>query len=199
MDKIRLDNVPLSPCYALVTSDCASASPGPVFAVFVRRMMTGTHRLAVKVHVGGHTVEILPDESGRRKQLSVKANDLDVDVQNSTYSLPDLGTSSKAAVLTVRYQSPVYVISSPGAGLLIHYSGSHVAVYPSGHHKKRLCGLCGNFDGEPDRTKEWTSLAGCALVPDDQQGHRQLAAAFTLGGQRCVPDQEKALPTCDSQ
>jgi hypothetical protein len=39
--------------------------------------------------VGGHTIEIMPDESGRRKQFTVRANDLEIDVSNNSYTLPE--------------------------------------------------------------------------------------------------------------
>lgn len=84
-----LDNVQLpttfTPCYTLVSTDCGSNTQ---YAVFVRRT-TGPHRLAAKVQVGGHTIEILPDESGRRKQFTVRANDLEVDIKNASYNLPE--------------------------------------------------------------------------------------------------------------
>ncbi len=43
----------------------------------------------VRVNVGGHNIEITPDESGRRKQFSVRANDLEVDVNDKSYTLPE--------------------------------------------------------------------------------------------------------------
>lgn len=83
----------------------------------------------------------------------------------------------------VRYQAPIYVISSPGAGLLVHYSGSHAAVFPTWLHKNQHCGLCGNFDGETDR--EWVSPQGCVL-----KDPKQLIASYTMG-QTCYSSQEK--------
>ena len=85
-----LDNVTWSnsftPCYSLVSSDCGSS---PLFAVFGRQTAGGSHPLALRVNVGGHNVEITPDETGRRKEFSVRANDLEVDVVNNAYSLPE--------------------------------------------------------------------------------------------------------------
>ncbi|XP_046463734.1 uncharacterized protein LOC124209680 [Daphnia pulex] len=176
LDKFKFNNT-FSPCYTLVTSDCGS---NPLFGVFVRRT-TGLYPLATKVQVGGHTIEIMPDESGRRKQFTVRANDLEIDVSNNSYTLPE--GRDNFYVLKVRYQAPIYIISSPGAGLLVHYSGSHVAVFPTWFHKNQHCGLCGNFDGETDR--EWISPQGCPV-----NNATVLIASYTLG-QTCYPNQEK--------
>lgn len=176
LDKVKFNNS-FSPCYTLITSDCGST---PLFGVFVRRT-AGLYPLATKVQVGGHTIEIMPDESGRRKQFTVRANDVEMDVTNDSFTLPE--GRDKFYVLKVRYQAPIYVISSPGAGLLIHYSGSHVAVFPTWFHKNQHCGLCGNFDGETDR--EWISPQGCPV-----NNATVLVASYTLG-QTCYPNQEK--------
>lgn len=53
------------------------------------RLFNILFKKAVKVQVGGHSIEIVPDETGRRKEFAVKANELDVDVSNSTVSLPE--------------------------------------------------------------------------------------------------------------
>jgi len=72
-----------SPCYSMVSSDCGS---NPLYGVFVRRT-TGINPLAVKVLVGGHSIEIIPDETGRRKEFTVKAND--IEIQSESYVLPE--------------------------------------------------------------------------------------------------------------
>jgi len=37
--------------------------------------------------VGGHSIEIIPDETGRRKEFTVKAND--IEIQSESYVLPE--------------------------------------------------------------------------------------------------------------
>lgn len=166
-----------SPCYSMLSSDCGS---NPLYGVFVRRT-TGLYSLAVKVHVGGHTIEIIPDESGRRKELTVKAND--IEVQSDSYTLPE--GMEKFFVLKVHYQAPMYIISAPGVGLLVHYSGSHVSVFPTWVHKKQHCGLCGNFDGEADHV--FYSPEGCPTTDTVQ-----LLASYTMGD-ACFSAKEKVI------
>jgi len=143
--------------------------------------------------VGGHTIEILPDESGRRKELIVRANDIDVDIignsNSSSFTLPE-GRDKQFYVLKVRYQTPLYVITSPGAGLMVHYSGSHVAVFPTWFHRNQHCGLCGNFDGEPDAEREWSNPQGCPLQNGGANNVTQLVASYTLGT-NCFPNYKK--------
>lgn len=215
LDKVMLPGSNhFSPCYTIVSSDCGTS---PLYAVFVRRA-TGQHpivkfiyfycyqlkltlklyvRQAVKVLVGGHTIEILPDESGRRKELIVRANDIDVDIggsNSSSFTLPE-GRDKQFYVLKVRQQSGgLFVITSPGAGLLVHYSGSHVAVFPTWFHKNQHCGLCGNFDGEPDAEREWSNPQGCpmsyGLSAASPGNVTQLVASYTLGTS-CFPEYNK--------
>ena len=65
----------------------------------------------------------------------------------------------------------------------MHYSGSHIAVFPTWFHKNQHCGLCGNFDGETDR--EWMNPQGCAV-----KNATELIASYTLG-QTCYPNLER--------
>jgi len=153
-------------CYSLISSDCGS---DPLYGVFVRRT-NGVFSLAVKVHVGGHTIEIIPDESNRRKEFTVKAND--IEIPGDSYILPE--GLKRFFVLKVRYQAPMYIISSPGIGLLVHYSGSHVTVHLNHIHRQQHCGLCGDFDGEVDEV--FYSPKGCAT-----RNTTQLLASYTLG------------------
>ena len=85
----------------------------------------------------------------------------------------------------VHYQAPMYIISAPGVGLLVHYSGSHVSVFPTWVHKKQHCGLCGNFDGEADHV--FYSPEGCPTTDTVQ-----LLASYTMGD-ACFSAKEKVI------
>lgn len=68
------------------------------------------------MHVGGHMIEIVPDESGRRRHFSVKANDVEVDVSSRSHSLPE-GRDKFYVLKYLQFQSNITHFSM----LLLYY------------------------------------------------------------------------------
>jgi len=177
-DNVTLD-YDLPSCYTLISADCG---PNPRFAVFAKKADQGTLPLAVKIYVGGHTMELTPTASG----VEIKANDKVVKVEaGKPYVLAD-----KDNVIQYMIVSKVgvrYFVQAPLLMLNFRYTGDDITNMIPATHRASHCGLCGDYNGQNSR--ELVGPTGCTLKDGND-----LAKAYVLKDKNCK--ETIATPAC---
>lgn len=153
---VTLDNVTLSyelpTCYTLISADC---SPSPRYAVFAKKTSQSLP-LAVKIYVGGHSVELVPSGGS----IEIKANEKVVKVEaGKPFELNDKDNIVK--FLTVAKHGSRYIISSPALMLSFYYTGDEILAMIPATHRAQHCGMCGDYNGQNSR--ELVGPTGCTM------------------------------------
>lgn len=176
---VTFDNVTLSydlpSCYTLISADC---SPSPRYAVFAKKS-TQSLPLAVKIYIGGHTLELNPTASG----VEVKANDKVVRVEsNKPYVLSD--KDNVIQYLVVSKIGARYFVQAPVLMLTFRYTGDDITNMIPATHRSQHCGLCGDYNGQFSR--ELVGPSGCNV-----KDATDLARSYVLRDKNC----KESIPT----
>lgn len=168
-------NYDLPTCYTLISADC---SPSPRYAVFAKKTSQSLP-LAVKIYVGGHTVELNPTGSG----VEVKANDKVVKVEaNKPYVLSDKDNVIQYIVVTKI--GARYFVQAPVLMLTFRYTGDDITNMIPATHRSQHCGLCGDYNGQFSR--ELVGPSGCNV-----KDATDLARSYVLRDKNC----KETIPT----
>ena len=168
-DKLKM-NYDLPRCYTLISADC---SPTPRYAIFARKTNT-TLPMAVKIYVGGHTLEFQPMANSL---IEMKANDKVVKIEtNKPFILSDKDNITQYAV--VNNVGVHYSIQVPILELSLRYTGDDIVTIISVVHRSHLCGLCGDYNGQ--FTNELVGPSGCIMM-----NGTDLALSYVLRDKNC--------------
>ncbi|XP_065584795.1 uncharacterized protein LOC136043804 [Artemia franciscana] len=152
----------LPKCWTLASADC---SPQPRYALFVKD--SGDQLpLAAQFYVGGHVVELAP--KGGNLGFSINGKDLDVKM-GEKLQFPD---ADSPLIVVTRMPGRLYV-RAVVQRTTVRYTGDDVNIMLPASYKSATCGLCGDFNGQPDR--EFKAPSGCTLASG-----QDVANAFVL-------------------
>ncbi|KAM3613584.1 uncharacterized protein V6R79_001825 [Siganus canaliculatus] len=126
-------------CTYVIAKNCAKDSPLPAFEVLAQNENRGNARVSyvalVTVKVYDVTITVARSERGR------------VRIDNSLWSLPVILNNDKLTL----YQSGRSAVIETDFGLTVRYDWEHhLVVTVSGSFAGKTCGLCGNFNGNPN-------------------------------------------------
>lgn len=167
-------------CYKVIAKDC---SPNENFIVLGTKITHPRYKKAIKIFLDGHKIEALPvsDES----DIIVRIDGRRVPVTNDEsyfHTVPE----SKEPVFYVTYRDFYYALHSKKYGLIVEYDGRAIDVQVSPYYRAKLCGLCGNYNGQ--KNDPYQSADGC-----EHYDTEAFAYSFAIPSQTCqVP--EKKVP-----
>lgn len=168
-------NYDLPTCYTLISADCSAS---PRYAVFAKKT-TQSLPLAVKIYVGGHTVEMTPTGSG----VDIKVNDKAVKVEpTKPYVLSD--KDNVIQFVTISKIGARYFVQAPILMLTFRYTGDDITSLIPSTHRSQHCGLCGDYNGQFSR--ELVSPSGCNV-----KDATDLARSYVLRDKNC----KESIPT----
>jgi len=129
-------------CYKVVAKDC---SPKEYFTVLASKIKHPRYHKAVKVFLGEHTIEALPVSED--SDIIVRVDGVRVAVANDQpYLHKEEG--SPTPLFYVTFRDFYYALHSEKYGIIVEYDGHAVFVQASPYYRSKLCGLCGNFNGQ---------------------------------------------------
>jgi len=171
-------------CYTLISADCFSI---PRFAVLARKSGK-TLPLAVKIYIGGNSVELVPIGSGA---IQVKTNDQIVTLeQGRVHLFGERSHNHEYYVEVEKVMTNKYFIRAPLLNLVFRYTGDDVTSFVPASFRAQHCGLCGNFNGQYSRGL--VDPSGCIV-----NNGTELARAYILRDKDCkdsVP-----MPVCNNR
>ncbi|XP_053183557.1 IgGFc-binding protein, partial [Scomber japonicus] len=126
-------------CTYVITKNCAKDDQLPAFEVLAQNENRGSLRVSyvalVTVKVYDITITVVRSETGR------------VRIDNSLWGLPITLKNNKLII----YQSGRSVVIKADFGLTVKYDWEHYLVVTlSSSYAEKTCGLCGNFNGNPN-------------------------------------------------
>ncbi|MBN3312334.1 FCGBP protein, partial [Atractosteus spatula] len=126
-------------CTYTIAKNCRSIKALPAFEVEAKNENRGSSRVSyvamVTVRVYGYNITVVRFETGL-----VRIN------YNMGYLPITLGNGQ-----VMLYQSGQFAVIETDFGLNVQYDWEHsLVVIAPGHYAGSLCGLCGNFNGDPD-------------------------------------------------
>lgn len=155
------DNVtvsyPLPPCYHLVAKDCSMRSR---VAVLAKQLPEGLK--VVKMIAGKHIIEVIPSPSTSRLRphLKVRLNGAP-ETPISPSEVKKLKSEGITIVKISKRTDGEITVEAPLKGLKVITDGYIVKVQASNTLRGRLCGLCGDFNGE--KLADMKGPAGCVF------------------------------------
>lgn len=174
-DKVKTNYYDLSSCYTLISADC---SPTPRYAIFAKKSNISLP-LAVKIYVGGHTLEFHPVLKSliANNGVEIKADDKLANVEaNKPYVLSDKDNITQYAV--VNFVGARYFIQIPILQLTLRYTGDDITIMIPATHRAQHCGLCGDYNGQT--SQEFVGPSGCILG-----NATDLARSYVLRDKMC--------------
>ncbi|XP_032374142.1 IgGFc-binding protein isoform X1 [Etheostoma spectabile] len=142
-------------CTYVIAKNCGKGDNLPAFEVLAQNENRGSPRVSyvavVTVKVYGVTITVVRSETGR------------VRIDNSLWSLPVTLNNDKLTM----FQSGRSVVIETDFGLTVRYDWEHYLVVTlSGNYAGKTCGLCGNFNDNPndDFTTPSGTQAGGAVA-----------------------------------
>ncbi|XP_070690944.1 IgGFc-binding protein [Pempheris klunzingeri] len=126
-------------CTYVIAKNCGKDNNLPAFEVLAQNENRGSLRVSyvalVTVKVYGVTITVVHSETGH------------VRIDNSLWSLPAALNNDKL----VMFQSGRSVVIETDFGLTVSYDWEHYLIITlSGSYAGKTCGLCGNFNGNPN-------------------------------------------------
>jgi hypothetical protein len=169
-------------CYKVVAKDC---SPKEYFTVLATKIKHPKYHKAVKVFLGDHKIEALPisDDSdiivrvdGKRVALS----------PNEPYLYRD--GDEYEPLFYVAFRDFYYTLHSRKYGLIVEYDGHAVFVQVSPYYRSKLCGLCGNYNGQ--KHDGGATSEGCYY-----RDEKDFAYSYSIPSETCsVPRPDHICP-----
>ncbi|XP_042902860.1 vitellogenin-6 isoform X1 [Parasteatoda tepidariorum] len=177
-------SLPPIDCYKVLTRDC---SPKEFFTVLATKITHPRYKKAVKVFLGKHKIEALPvsDDS----DIIIRVDGKRVSVTNTEPYLHREGEHQHPPLFYVTKRDVYYALHSEKYGLIIEYNGFGIIVQVSPYYRNKLCGLCGNYNGQ--KYDGYTDDKGCFFENDDAHAY-----AYSIPSDTCsVPKIEPKCPT----
>lgn len=180
---VTFDNVTLNyempSCYTLISADCSASPRYAVFAKKSGQMLP----IAVKIYIGGHTVELNPVSSGA---IEIKVNDKAVKLDaGKIHTVAD--KSGIIHFVEVEKVNTKYFVRAPLLKLTFRYTGDDIVSMVPATHRAQHCGLCGDYNGQFSR--ELIGPSGCTF-----SNATDLARSYVLRDKSCkdsIP-----IPSC---
>merc|ERR1712126_52647 len=154
-DNITLPLREVSPnCWHLIAKDCSEEA---TFAVFVKPSPAGKE---TKIVLGKTEVHIVP--SSQQPQVSINGKKVPMPMTPEALNHPVYEyEQGYQAVLIKPLPSKKVEISSPLYQVKVYHDGQNVIVEPFSAYRGRMCGLCGDLNGE--RMADLKTPELCAL------------------------------------
>ncbi|KFM59902.1 Vitellogenin-6, partial [Stegodyphus mimosarum] len=169
-------------CYKVIAKDC---SPNEHFTVLATKINHPKYHKAVKVFIGKHKVEALP--VSEESDIIIRVDGKRVAVANNEPYLHREGDSQEP-LFYVSFRDFYYALHSEKYGLIVEYDGHAVFIQVSPFYRAKLCGLCGNYNGQ--KYDGYTTKEGCYF--EDESAY---AYSYAIPSETCtVPHFEPKCP-----
>ncbi|GFS61509.1 vitellogenin-6 [Trichonephila inaurata madagascariensis] len=169
-------------CYKIIAKDC---SPNEFFTVLGTKITHPRFHKAVKVFLGKNKIEALPvsDDSG----IIIRVDGSKVDVSNDQPYLHP-GAEGHGPDFYITQRDFYYALHSEKYGIIVEYDGHNIIVQASPFYRAKLCGICGNYNGQ--KYDGYTTSNGCYY--EDETAY---AYAYAIPSDTCqVPKFEPKCP-----
>ena len=141
---------------------------------------------AVKVFLGDHKIEALPVSED--SDIIVRVDGKRVVVANNEPYLYKEGEEA-LPLFYVAYRDFYYSLHSEKYGVIVEYDGHAIVVHVSPYYRSKLCGLCGNYNGQ--KFDGSSTENGCYYANE-----RDYAYSYSIPSDTCsVPRPEPICPT----
>ncbi|CAG0893655.1 unnamed protein product [Darwinula stevensoni] len=161
------DNVtykyPLGECWHLLAKDCSKEAPVAVLA----KESSSTGKV-IKVLVGPHKVLIKPVSpvsavSGSVPEIQVLLDGQPIHLSPTEKKvITSSGSPHKKVLEFIKYKNHEIEVESPLYGVKVVTDGERIKVEVSNIYRGRMCGLCGDFNGE--KVAEFKTPRDCVMV-----------------------------------
>ncbi|XP_054714176.1 vitellogenin-2-like [Uloborus diversus] len=172
-------------CYKVIARDC---SPNEHFTILATKITHPKYHKAVKVFLGKHKIEALPVSED--SEIIVRVDGKRVSVTgNEPYFHRE--TEEAAPDFYITFRDFYYALHSEKYGLIVEYDGHAISIQVSPFYRNKLCGLCGNYNGQ--KYDGYTNADGCYY--EDEKAY---AYAYAIPSDTCtVPQAELKCPAED--
>jgi hypothetical protein len=155
-------NADLTDCPTLLAADCDDK---PRFAVLSRKL--AADKVGVTIHFGEHKIDLT-------NMNTANVDGKDIPLSDSVYTDEDEEKLFKFVKINPNYVA----VLSDKLSVFVGYTGSYTTVTAGSRYRATACGLCGNYDGNPDN-----DLVGpnptCKLSAND------MTKAYIAGEGKC--------------
>jgi len=139
-DNMTLSLREVSPnCWHLLAKDCTEAAR---FAVFVKPSPSGKETTIV---LGKTEVHIVP--SGQYPQISINGKQVHLTPENLNHPIYEYENGYQVVMIKLLPSGKIQIYS-PLYQVKVYHDGKNVIVEPFSTYRGRMCGLCGDLNGE---------------------------------------------------
>jgi len=138
---------PLTTCYHIVAKDCSKKE---TFTLLAKKVKHDTFTKAMKLFVVGHKIEILPIGSApETAPLVLRVDDVKKPLTpGNLFIMPD-PEHKERPLFKIFNIGGDYTIVIPSKRLKFIFDGKFLITQPSNFYRGYMCGICGDFNGEP--------------------------------------------------
>ncbi|GIY06719.1 vitellogenin-6 [Caerostris darwini] len=171
-------------CYKVIAKDC---SPNEHFTILGTKINHPRYHKAVKIFLGKHKIEALPVSDA--SDIIIRLDGQKIDVTDTQPYLHHEGEHHHHGPdFYITKRTFYYALHSEKYGLIVEYDGHNVIIQVSPFYRSKLCGLCGNYNGQ--KYDGATTSDGCYY--EDGEAY---AYAFAIPSDTCqVPKFEPKCP-----
>ncbi|XP_060072320.1 uncharacterized protein LOC132552189 [Ylistrum balloti] len=152
-------------CDVVLAMDCSSSTE---FAVKARNINSDPAKKAVVVMVENRKIEVIP----RNNVLVMKIDDVEQTLSDdSPYVIEkeDREGRHQPTLIEILKRGPRIYVNVPIQGAQIVTDGDHVSIKVSSFYYSKVCGLCGDYNGNPgndnkDPQKQSQANSACLLA-----------------------------------
>nr|AFO66775.1 vitellogenin [Mimachlamys nobilis] len=160
-------------CDVVLAMDCSHSSE---FAVKYRKINADPAKKAVEILIKSKKIEVIP----RRSQLVIKEDNVERTVtEDSPYVIrkDEPEGRHQPILVEIRKNGPRVYVHIPIQGTEVVTDGKLISVKVSPFYYSKVCGICGNYDGNPSNDnkdpqkqirKDPTCLLASYVIPNDQ-------------------------------
>jgi len=159
-------------CYTMASADC---SDHPHYAVFTK-IMPDTGKMAVKVYLGGDVVESIAKDD-TTFEVNVNGEVVTGDLKEG-YLFPI--DDPQFPIFSVIQTGSLISIYSKPTGIQVGHFPTNVEIFVPSKYRNEHCGLCGDFNNNPEPSVDLIGPHGCSLAAD------QMTNAYTLRDETCT-------------